>query len=209
MHFEDKRHWKAILRAWELCAAQIKFSSSQKSCRSSLCVCHFPLPCGCGGSANWGHPDRAGSPHIRPYSCSRLPIILLACHSVHLSIKWTTKHRCSSVWSDFPPRRGVSRAEPKGGGMLCMFVCLVGSCVFAFGSCGHTGTANLTYKVTLIFSRLSNHGKIRSCVGSPWLSLCLHLTRFWFVCCLQHLFPCVPRVPGLFPLDLLVCLQSL
>lgn len=172
MHFEDKRHWKAILFA-------------QRSCRSSLCVCHFPPPCGCGGSANWGHPDRAGSPHICSYSCSRLPIILFTCHCRCLSQLngplSTGAHLCGVISLQ---GEGLAELSQRVEGCCVCLSALLDHVFFAFGcSCGHTGTANLTYKVTLIFSRLSNHGKIWSCVGSPWPSLCLHLTRCWFVCC--------------------------
>lgn len=86
------------------------------------------------------HPPRAGS---------SLPIILFTCHSVLLSIKWTTKHCCPYPRRDFlvgeeaVDSQGLSDKAERH--MCLCFVGLLGSYVLVFVYiCFRPG--NLTYK---------------------------------------------------------------
>lgn len=64
------------------------------------------------------HLHGAGSQHIPPHSGSGLLIILLPCHSLQLSIKWTAKHpRFPSRW------RTINKAESHCGDTL-IFRCV-------------------------------------------------------------------------------------
>lgn len=97
------------------------------------------------------------------------PIILFTCHSVPLSIKWTTKHQCSSPGREFLLRKEAGLKRMANAHVRARWV--VRFCLFSLQKSHWNIEPDLQALATLIVPRLSKHGKGQSCVSTEQLDV--------------------------------------